>query len=273
MARLGHGSSLLAIPNSSGFTLSTIKTYGQLAPARSLAPPTQALTWTAQNWIEDGFFVLRDIFFLDENTGWVASPENVYSTIDGGVTWILEGTITDAPSGINRIWFTSANSGWATAHTDIYYTKNGGADWTSVGLETPLDPDDANMAGLFFIEPDVGWAVGGNWDRLTGVIVVTNQATQVSGSDETPAQVALMDIYPNPLSQSTNIHFKLDRAADVSLRVYDILGRPVETLADAQLIPGEHSVKWNRNRVAPGLYLVSLSVAGSVQTAKALVMD
>ena len=82
-----------------------------------------------------------------------------------------------------------------------------------------------------------------------------------------------MQIFPNPLSQITTIHFNLDQAAEVSLRVYDILGRPIETLANAQLAPGEHSVRWDRSRVAAGLYLVSLNAAGSVQTAKAVVID
>ncbi len=227
-------------------------------------------TWTAQNPIGDES-ILRDIFFLDVNTGWIAALENIYSTVDGGTTWELVGAIRGATNGIAGIWFTSAHTGWAIAGSKIHYTTNGGANWTSIGLTTNFT--GGAMTDLLFVEPDVGWAVGGSFDGETGVIVGTNQATEVSRTEETPIEAASMQLFPNPLRRITTIHFNLDQPAEVSLKVYDILGRLVETLVNTRLTPGEHRVIWDRSRVGAGLYLVSLTAAGSVQTAKAIVID
>ena len=59
-----------------------------------------------------------------------------------------------------------------------------------------------------------------------------------------PVNTALLQNYPNPFNASTVISFTLDSPGEVTLTVYDILGREVETLIDGTMTAGEHSLTW-----------------------------
>jgi hypothetical protein len=77
-------------------------------------------------------------------------------------------------------------------------------------------------------------------------------------------QVGLrLEVRPNPMSDATNIFFAVPSAQNVSLKIYDVKGRLVTTLADGELSAGEHQVLWNcadsrGSEVAPGVYIAIL---------------
>jgi hypothetical protein len=71
--------------------------------------------------------------------------------------------------------------------------------------------------------------------------------------------------YPNPFNPSTKIAYKLNRAAQVRLSVYDVTGREVNRLVDQYQYVGEYSVDWNSNAntnqmLASGMYIARLTV-------------
>ncbi|MBZ0199818.1 MAG: T9SS type A sorting domain-containing protein [Ignavibacteriaceae bacterium] len=78
---------------------------------------------------------LKDIHFVDENTGWAISAasntSNVYKTIDGGTNWTLE--LANTTSDLEDIDFFDANHGvvcgGGVGVVDIYYTADG-STWT-----------------------------------------------------------------------------------------------------------------------------------------------
>jgi hypothetical protein len=70
--------------------------------------------------------------------------------------------------------------------------------------------------------------------------------------------------YPNPVSSSAKIDFDLPTAQDVTLKVYDVLGREVATLAEGVLQSGEHTVEFDAAALPSGVYVYRLE-AGSVQ--------
>jgi hypothetical protein len=67
------------------------------------------------------------------------------------------------------------------------------------------------------------------------------------GTGEVPRAVAfgLFQNYPNPFNPMTSIVFSLDRASSVSLRVFDVSGRLVRTLAEGPYAAGRHTVSWD----------------------------
>jgi hypothetical protein len=85
------------------------------------------------------------------------------------------------------------------------------------------------------------------------------------GEAAVPVSCALLPNYPNPFNPSTTVSFAIPRAADVSLTVYDLLGREVTRLLAAPLVAGTHAVSWNAHDCASGTYVVRLEVreAGS----------
>lgn len=75
-----------------------------------------------------------------------------------------------------------------------------------------------------------------------------------------PTEVALMQNYPNPFNPTTMISYQLPSAGRILLRVYDILGREVATLAEGTKEAGYYSATFNGSTFASGLYFVRLSV-------------
>lgn len=77
--------------------------------------------------------------------------------------------------------------------------------------------------------------------------------------------VGLMQAWPNPFNPTASIRFTLPHPIRTALLVYDLSGRRVRTLVDADLPAGEHTVAWDgRNEsgqlVASGAYFCRLTV-------------
>ncbi|NUN70204.1 MAG: T9SS type A sorting domain-containing protein [Bacteroidetes bacterium] len=66
----------------------------------------------------------------------------------------------------------------------------------------------------------------------------------LDGNDIPPGTAVLYQNYPNPFSTSTTIRYQLSAPADVTLKIYDILGREVETLVKGREEAGVYEMKW-----------------------------
>jgi hypothetical protein len=75
--------------------------------------------------------------------------------------------------------------------------------------------------------------------------------------------------FPNPFNPVTTISFALPEPSHVTLEIYNSLGAKVATLADEELSSGTHSVVWNANDYATGMYFCRIK-AGSIAEVKKL---
>jgi hypothetical protein len=91
---------------------------------------------------------------------------------------------------------------------------------------------------------------------------------------ETPGPVAyrLDQNYPNPFNPATMIRFSLTSPSRVTLRVYDVAGRLVRTVADERMEAGEHSLPFEVNGLASGVYFYRLKAAQFEKTRKMVVL-
>ena len=94
---------------------------------------------------------------------------------------------------------------------------------------------------------------------------------QVNWNFEVPAEFALEQNYPNPFNPSTVISFSIPSRANVSLRVFDAMGREVATLVSGELPAGNHSLQWNGTGLPSGVYFYRIS-AGSMTGTKKLIL-
>jgi photosystem II stability/assembly factor-like uncharacterized protein len=114
--------------------------------------------------------ILRDIFFVDENNGWLVCEVNVYDlktktqpraylmhTTDGGERWQridIKGVDVDAR--LVRAIFSRGGRGWAFGEEGaIFTTRDGGNNWTRL-----QSPTRHLLLGGIFIDEDRGWIVG-----------------------------------------------------------------------------------------------------------------
>lgn len=91
--------------------------------------------------------------------------------------------------------------------------------------------------------------------------------------DATPKEFKLNQNYPNPFNPSTMIGYQLPENSRVTLKVYDILGREVATLLNAnRQIAGQHQVSFDASHLASGMYIYRLSSDRSIATKKMMLI-
>jgi hypothetical protein len=125
------------------------------------------------------------------------------------------------------------------------------------------------------LDGDSLWSTQQDWGFF-----ISHNATSVETADENvPQQFELFQNYPNPFNSSTELKYSFPQhksSYHVTLKIYDIRGRLVNTLVDQNQVAGTHSVSWdgkdrNGNRVSSGVYFNTLQV-GDFSTSKKMLL-
>ncbi|MBC8041890.1 MAG: T9SS type A sorting domain-containing protein [Rhizobacter sp.] len=90
--------------------------------------------------------------------------------------------------------------------------------------------------------------------------------------DAKPSSFALQQNYPNPFNPSTTIRYQLPISGEVSLKVFDVLGREVATLVDTKQAAGNYIVRFSASKLSSGVYFYRLQTGGAVLTKKMLLL-
>jgi len=90
--------------------------------------------------------------------------------------------------------------------------------------------------------------------------------------DVQPHQFGLYQNYPNPFNPGTAISFQLSAISLVKLKVYDMLGREVATLAEQAMPAGFHTVTWNAQNLPSGIYVYRLIAGNHIDSKKMQLM-
>ena len=100
------------------------------------------------------------------------------------------------------------------------------------------------------------------------IVWFKNQGPADIGEND-PSVVLLKTIfynnYPNPFNPTTTITFDLPKSSDVSLKIFNIIGKAVSTLDDGRLSAGLFSDEWSRTGgIVSGVYLYRLQTGNSI---------
>jgi len=79
-------------------------------------------------------------------------------------------------------------------------------------------------------------------------------------------QPPLFGIYPNPFASSTIIAFTMEESQNVTIELFDMAGRKVETLLDENVAAGSHEVNLERRQLPAGMYVLKMKTPSSVAT-------
>lgn len=82
---------------------------------------------------------------------------------------------------------------------------------------------------------------------------------------DVPEGYALAQNYPNPFNPSTQIKFEIADNANVTLTVYDMLGRVVANLVNTRLQAGTHFYNFDAKNLSSGIYLYELKTDNGVR--------
>ncbi|MBM4175607.1 MAG: T9SS type A sorting domain-containing protein [Ignavibacteria bacterium] len=97
--------------------------------------------------------------------------------------------------------------------------------------------------------------------------------TSVGDDPEFPIEYSLKQNYPNPFNPNTVIEYSLPRSSNVSLKIYDVLGREVVSLVNNEFqTPGVHKYFFNANGLSSGIYLYKITADGFTSSKKMLLI-
>ena len=105
--------------------------------------------------------------------------------------------------------------------------------------------------------------------RLQNFLTSVNEETP---SGPIPATFRLAQNHPNPFYRATTIRFTLNRPEHVTLRVYDLSGRLVATLANQAMNSGDHALQFDAPALPNGMYLYRLQAGVLMQQKKLVVL-
>ena len=117
--------------------------------------------------------------------------------------------------------------------------------------DSPYDPDStiADIGAFYF-------------DQMVGI----------TDTDILPIAYQLSPNYPNPFNASTVISYSIPHSADVTIDIYDLLGRYVEKLLDIQQQAGDHHTIWRADNVTSGIYFYKIQAGDYTQTKKMVLL-
>ncbi len=144
-------------------------------------------------------------------------------------------------------------------------------------IETNGLADEAYWLGVFAKS-----STGGVNKAVVAHIIDNTGPSTATAVDDQPIKAAhtfqLQQNYPNPFNPSTTIAYSVQRAGNVELRIYDLLGRKVRSLVQENKAAGQYSVPWDGRddagrRVASGAYLYELRAGDFISTGRMLLLQ
>ena len=93
-----------------------------------------------------------------------------------------------------------------------------------------------------------------------------------NNNNNIPKDYSLSQNYPNPFNPQTNIKFTLPKRENVTLKVYNMLGSEVKTLAEGVHNAGEYNVIFDGSNLSSGIYFYTLRTSSFTQTRKMILV-
>ncbi len=208
---------------------------------------------------------------------------------DGGDTWSEPKRVNDDAPGKYQfftwmsidqvtgylwfVWYDRRN--YSDNNTDVYMAVSTDGGETFINFKVSEEPflpysnvffgDYTNVSSHDNVVRPI-WArlQNGNLSVLTAIVDVQSVLTGTDEQEVIPV-ATLLPNYPNPFNRSTHISFKLVHGQKVTLRVFDMFGKPVATLIDNELLSrGNYTKHFDASKydLAAGVYYFSLTGEG-----------
>jgi hypothetical protein len=263
------------------------------------------IIWNAQWVVGTSVYYKTFLLHYDRDSGVI---NEVHATIDSWITGCLPGIWNrpvckmslarcpgaDGLAAVYTAFDTSDCSAGGYANGEIYmqYSPNGGGSWENpinlTNTPTPgcvpgnCESDHWSSAAdiihggihIMYVEDKDAGGIPQTEGQITDNIIRYLNVegpwcpTGIDDGDDLPVTFSLTQNYPNPFNAVTSIAFELGDDTRMELSVYDITGGKVATLVDGIMEAGRHSVNWNAENFASGVYFYRLKTESEHSTGK-----
>lgn len=203
---------------------------------------------------------------------------------DAGISWESDIRLTNnsafsyypsfAVSGsiVHVVWQDFRDGNW-----EMYYkaSLNAGVNWGSDTRLTnnPADSYSPSVAISGFIVHAV-WH--DNRDGNNEIYYKRDPSGNPTGientNSENPSSYSLQQNYPNPFNPTTRVSFSLPSVSQVSLKVYDVMGREVQTLVNERLQSGTYETTFDGSGLNSGVYFYKIIADGFTDTKRMILV-
>ncbi|MBU1936244.1 right-handed parallel beta-helix repeat-containing protein [bacterium] len=203
------------------------------------------------------------LYFHQDCSGSQIEYCDIFGNTSGEISYYNQDP-SQGPPGIGTISTTNANGDPCDEYFNIFLTplfvdavENNyhlevGSPCIDAGDPSlSLDPDTtvADMGAFYFDQLDV--------DAMAPSL---------------PASYFLAQNYPNPFNPTTTIRYDLKQTADVSVKVFNLLGQEIATLVQGRIPAGTHDVVWDATDLPSGIYFFQMAAGDFVQTRKMVLL-
>lgn len=189
------------------------------------------------------------------------------------VNVILDGRSVDASSArvINE-------AGTVTIDADgfigaVQMTLTHGADFSINLTDNAMVAEYAtkgNITTLIVVAPEDDQLFTSNGEFEITEMIVANSSTEINVIMAT--EFSLMAAYPNPFNPSTTLSLNMPADGFVSVKVFNLMGRVVATLAEGNMEKNTYSFTWNASEMPSGVYMVRAEAMGEVSSQKLMLL-
>jgi aryl-phospho-beta-D-glucosidase BglC (GH1 family) len=224
----------------------------------------EGLSYHDSDFINQG-----DTYRLGEGVDIYQTGSRIYvGNVEPG-EW-LEYTISVAEEGTYNI---SANMAAITAGGEFYLEFKNGATLPFTALASGSLSTFKNVTNTFHL------LAGEQIMRLnitkTPEFSINSLRFSVATTveqEKSPECFQLFDNYPNPFNPSTTIAFNLPSRFFVTLKIFDVIGREIDTIISGELEGGKHTAQWNAQGLPSGVYYCIMQAGDFRETKKLIIL-
>ncbi len=237
--------------------------------------------FTTSTWVElpVGYpFIWSLATDVDNNIFAATSGGGVYASADEGENWVQLNTglpnmhvysvsvygndiyVSTWSGGVYK--FVTGSLGKADSNTPSVATTPIAGSWSGLGMggiEVSSIMVDATTQTLF-----AGTSTGTIYKKLDGV-------TDVNTVEALPTEFGLAQNYPNPFNPSTRIEFSIAEAGLYAVKVFNVLGQEVATVANQDFAAGNYTFNFDASNLTSGIYFYKL-VGNNVNMTKKMML-
>jgi len=161
---------------------------------------------------------------------------------------------------LNLLTFTRADAGFSMHCTSFKEVDSSGMKYPVI---FDLDKDG---------KADILGSLGQPYKHNL-IIFGQDYVTNIIPTDEINVEdYRILNTYPNPFNQSSIVNFKCSISGNVSIVVYDLLGREVKTLVNENKQPGTYQVIFNAEGLSSGVYFIGLKTNNEIKDIRKIIL-